>query len=249
MGSLNDYNNRFRDSFRKDSFRDLYGDSSRSRSFWRRLAWQSLFSVIFFFLVATLINADNVFGIGARYIAASGVSATNSWIDWSGQGSTLPVDADQQEDNSSLPVSGNATNAQDTTDTTQDSGNATATSEGDIPSFTAPASGVVVTDLAVAVSGFSTQLGITISGSEGQNVKASAAGAVAYLGSSEDGYIVELVHSGGFSSVYQGLSEICVAMGDEVSAAQVIGNTASGQMTFSLLCDGSEVDPLEYLFR
>ena len=74
-------------------------------------------------------------------------------------------------------------------------------------------------------------------------------GSIRLRGSSEDGYIVELVHSGGFSSVYQGLSEICVAMGDEVSAAQVIGNTASGQMTFSLLCDGSEVDPLEYLFR
>lgn len=242
MGSLNDYNNRFRDSFHKDSFRDLYGDSSRSHSFWRRLAWQSLFSVIFFFLVATFIHADNVFGIGARYIAASGISATNSWIDLSGQGGTLPVDADQQEDNSSLPVSGNPTD-------TPDNSNTTVNGEGDIPSFTAPASGVVVTDLAVAVSGFSTQLGITISGSEGQNVKASAAGAVAYLGSSEDGYIVELVHSGGFSSVYQGLSEICVAMGDEVSAAQVIGNTANGQMTFSLLCDGSEVDPLEYLFR
>ena len=49
--------------------------------------------------------------------------------------------------------------------------------------------------------------------------------------------------------MYQGLTELSVSSGDEVLLGQVLGTTESGELTFSLLKDEVEVDPLEYLFQ
>ena len=102
--------------------------------------------------------------------------------------------------------------------------------------------------MAVSVSGFPTELGILIQGSEGQSVKAAAAGSVRYLGESEDGYIIELTHDGGFSSIYQGLSQVGVTAGQELRLGEVIGSTSDGEVLFTLLLNEEEVNPLEYLF-
>ena len=57
-----------------------------------------------------------------------------------------------------------------------------------------------------------------------------------------------LTHSGGFVSVYQGLSEAKVNQGEQVESGDPIGTTADGELTFSLLLNGEEVNPLDYLF-
>lgn len=197
-------------------------DAPKRRGFRRRLMWQIAVSLILFFLVAAAITADNRMGDAARYVAGPGLDAENSWIDF---GRALPALAGAEQEQAPPAM------------------------ESAQPQFTAPASGIVVTDLAVAVSGFASEQGILIQGNPGQSVKAAASGDVIYLGESEDGYIVELEHSGGFSSIYQGLSQIDVAAGDTVVIGAPIGVTASGEVTFSLLKDDAEVSPLEYLFQ
>ena len=61
--------------------------------------------------------------------------------------------------------------------------------------------------------------------------------------------VMEITHSGGFTSVYQGLSDVDVSVGDQVNTGDLIGTTADGELTFSLLLNGTEVNPLEYLFE
>ena len=161
-------------------------------------------------------------------MAGKGISAENSWINISGN-EAVAVDG-----SIALPEDAAAVSPAD---------------DGQPPEFTAPASGIVVTDIAVASGGFSTSKGILIQGNAGQSVKASAAGTVLYMGDSSDGYLLQLSHSGGFISVYQGMSSLQVAMGDNVQAGQELGITANGELTFSLLLNDTEVDPLDYLFK
>jgi|GEM_PF-1860283 len=222
MGSLNDYGGgrRFRE-------RDL----GKKRVFPQRLLRQSGLALVLFLLVAAGITADNLWGQGARYVAGDGLAPGNSWINFGGaETAGAPLDSVEP----AVPVESNAGSVADSAEE---------------PRFTAPASGVVVTELDVPASGFATEQGILIQGSAGQTVKAAADAEVLYLGESEDGYIVELTHSGGFTSVYQGLSQVDVTAGQQLTIGQAIGVTESGEVTFSLLKDNVEVSPLEYLFQ
>lgn len=219
MGSLNDYGRRWTSAERS---------KQGGGGFKRRILIQSAIAVALFFLVAGFISADNFIGDGARYLAGEGIAVSSSWVDF-GEEPAAPVTADPG---------------------TQATPGNTFTPDPNLqPQFTAPASGIVITDLAVAVSGFATQQGILIQGSAEQSVKAAADGEVQYLGESEDGYIVEILHNGGFRSIYQGLSELSVGTGDLLEIGAVIGQTSSGEVTFSLMKDNVEVNPLEYLFQ
>ncbi|MDO4732548.1 MAG: M23 family metallopeptidase [Bacillota bacterium] len=229
MGSINDYGRRKQLRSGGTGWSSFLGEGWK-----RRLLLQAGAALLLFLLVAAGIDADNLLGRSARYIAVSGISPESSWL-WSGLDPNItPVSASEegplQPQPGTLPEAG------------------TGEGDGGVPQFTAPASGVVVTDLAVAVSGFPTELGILIQGSEGQSVKAAAEGSVRYLGESEDGYIIELCHAGGFSSIYQGLSQVGVTAGQELRLGEVIGATADGEVTFTLLLNDEEVNPLEYLF-
>lgn len=250
MGSINDYGRRKRIPTEGGGWRGGTGSSWK-----RRLLIQCAASIVLFLVVAAGINADNFLGRSARYIAVSGVSLENSWLwnqedpnvtpvtsqpgDTGTTGATIPgvKDPTTGDPSTSDPATGDPTTG---ADATEDSDT--------LPQFTAPASGVVVTDMAVSVSGFPTELGILIQGSEGQSVKAAAAGSVRYLGESEDGYIIELTHEGGFSSIYQGLSQVGVTAGQELRLGEVIGSTSDGEVLFTLLLNEEEVNPLEYLF-
>lgn len=193
-------------------------------SFGNRLLGQISFSLILFLIVAASINSDNILGDGARYVMGDGITVTNTENNVP-DGSTASVSA---------PVAGDDVSPAD---------------DSAPPQFTAPASGVVVTDIAVTSGGFTTSRGILIQGNSGQSVKAAAEGSVLYLGSSSDGYIIQLSHSGGFVSVYQGLSQLSVGAGDKVKAGDTLGITDNGEVTFSLLLNDTEVDPLDYLFE
>lgn len=222
MGSLNDYGGgRWRASER--------GQRQRA-AFPRRLLRQSALALALFLLVAASVTADNFWGAGARYVAGEGLSPVNSWIDFGGsakaQAEAVPTEpAPEEKEGAGLAESSAA------------------------PRFTAPASGVVVTELAVPASGFATEQGILIQGASGQTVKAAADAEVRYLGENEEGYIVELLHSGGFSSIYQGLSTVEISAGQSLKIGEALGVTDSGELTFSLLKDDQEVSPLEYLFQ
>lgn len=227
MGSLKDYG------------RYQAAEAPKRKKVGRRLLYQTLLAAVFFLAVVAGITAENRLGDGARYVLGTAVSAESSWVEFRNAAATPAAeDAASATDGDSAAAEGTAGET------------APSLVESDAtPQFTAPASGVVVTDLAVAASGFSTQQGILIQGAAGQDVKAAAEAEVGYLGESEDGFIVELLHSGGFTSIYQGLSEISVAAGDRIAIGDVIGVTASGELTFSLLLDDQEVDPLDYLFQ
>lgn len=239
MGSINDYGRRpARPTAREEG---SWGGPPPGR--WkRRLLIQTGAAALLFLAVAAGINADNLLGRSARYIAVTGLSPESGWL-WNGADPDVaPVSAPPTE--APAPEVG----AEGPGDVVLPGLPLPETAEAP-PTFTAPASGVVVTDLAVEASGFSTELGILIQGSQGQSVKAAAEGSVRYLGESEDGFIVELEHSGGFTSVYQGLSQVNVSPGQDLRLGEVLGTTADGEVTFSLLRDGAEVNPLEYLFQ
>ncbi len=220
MGSINDY------------LRNRSSDAAPKTGKWRnRILGQISLSLVLFLLVAGMVNADNIFGDSARYVVGTGISTESSWISFS-----------DNSDRDNLIDTPGATLANNNADVFPADDSAP-------PDFTAPASGIVVTDIAVTTGGFATQQGILIQGNAGQNVKAAAGGKVTAVESSIDGYIVELEHSGGFVSVYQGLSAVEVASGDTVAISETLGATADGEITFSLSLNGTEVNPLDYLFE
>ena len=244
MGSINDYGRRKRIPTEGGGWRGGTGSSWK-----RRLLIQCAASIVLFLVVAAGINADNFLGRSARYIAVSGVSLENSWL-WNQEDPNVTPVTSQPgaTENRGTETVGTPDATTGTPDATTGTPDATTGNSDALPQFTAPASGVVVTDMAVSVSGFPTELGILIQGSEGQSVKAAAAGSVRYLGESEDGYIIELTHDGGFSSIYQGLSQVGVTAGQELRLGEVIGSTSDGEVLFTLLLNEEEVNPLEYLF-
>ncbi|MBQ1501005.1 MAG: M23 family metallopeptidase [Firmicutes bacterium] len=211
-----------------DYLRGRRGQEKPRRRWSSRLIGQASLSLILFIIIAGSVNAAGFFGDSARYVLGEGVSAENSWFNREASGkpeAAAPVTAQD----AALP-------------------DVSPADDGEQPEFTAPASGVVVTDIAVAAGGFTTGKGILIRGNASQPVKAAADGSVLYLGNSDDGYLLQLSHSGGFVSVYQGLSQVGVSVGEEVLAGQELGVTDSGNVTFSLLLNDTEVDPLSYLF-
>lgn len=188
--------------------------------FWLQLA----LSLVLVVAVAALIGNQGRAGDAARYLVGQGLAQESSWFSYG-----RLEGAEQPTDDPKPPV-------------------VTAQTNGQLR-FLAPASGVVVKDIVLDAAGFSTDRGIVIQGLAGQAAKATAAGEVSYLGESESGFIVELQHSEGFTSVYQGLSELSVAAGATVAAGEALGLTETGELIFSLYQDGEEVDPLSYLFQ
>lgn len=98
--------------------------------------------------------------------------------------------------------------------------------------------------------------GIDIANRRGSAIRAAAPGVVLrseYVGGY--GYMVELDHGFGITTVYAHCSRLKVRRGDEVEAGQLIATMgASGQVTgthlhFEVRIDGHAVDPLDYLPR
>jgi len=94
--------------------------------------------------------------------------------------------------------------------------------------------------------------------SENGNVFSVANGVVTSVSSNSlDGYVVEIAHEGGFVSVYSSLSDkVEVKNGDKVSAGQKLGTASTSasnesktgsHLHFTLLKDGQEVDPNNYI--
>ncbi|MEG1537614.1 MAG: peptidoglycan DD-metalloendopeptidase family protein [Clostridiales bacterium] len=211
-----------------------------------RVVKQMVVSLVFFFLVAIGVGAQNWLGEGARYVAGPGLSAENSWLDFS---DALPV----LGGNSADPVIPDAAVAAAGADSIRNGAAGSGSAGNDSAAageirFIAPASGVVVKDIALDSSGVTAEKGIVIQGAAGQDIMAAAAGEVIYLGDCDSGYIVQLSHGGGYVSAYQGISQLVVKAGDQVAAGDVLGDSSSGELLFSLTRDGTEVDPLDYLF-
>lgn len=113
-----------------------------------------------------------------------------------------------------------------------------------------PADGDVVKTFSADSDG---KQGINISGSEGDPVKAAAAGRVVYSGSGLVGYgnLVIIKHSGDFITAYGYNRELLVSEGEDVRQGQTIARmgTSGGRplLHFELRQDGDPVDPQRYL--
>ncbi len=190
------------------------------RPFVFRFGRQILLAAAFFVVVAAFINADNIIGSAARYVMGEGLDMNSSWVDFD----SAKVNTGEDDD---VAVMADAAAPE---------------------AFLAPASGVVVRDITVSEDGVATEKGIIIRGEAGQKVKAAADGEVLYLGESSDGMIVQIEHSGGYYSVYQGLSEIAAKNNDSVTAGDIIGSSESGEIIFSVFNDQGELNPLDLLF-
>lgn len=212
------------------SLNDYNWHESKRRRPGRRFGgiWlQAALSLVLVIAVAGLIGNEGVPGVAARYLAGPALNAESSWFSFGRGEAAVPATAQ-------LPPAGGAADSAPTLAPIK---------------FVAPASGVVVKGMALDAAGLTTDQGIIIQGVAGQSVKAAAAGEVLYMGESESGFIVELGHAGGFSSVYQGLSELGLSAGQQVSAGETLGVTESGELLFALFLDDKEVDPLVYLFQ
>ena len=236
MGSLNDYGRG-----------DFYGHGPEGRGRrGGRLLRQCLLAAALFCAVAALVGSDGLWGEAARYVAGPGLAPASSWLKTEDGLQQVDAAPDIEAESIASPA---------TADAVPDSGDAaaeTTSDDGDTaetPRFTAPASGVVVSELAVTAGGSGESAGILIQGSAGQRVRAAAAGTVRSVSDENGLFRLELEHSGGFTSIYQGLSQIDVAVGDTVSLGDPVGACAGGELRFSLLRQGEAVDPLEYLFN
>ena len=240
MGSLNDYGRR-----------ELYGREGRRLRPGRRLLLQCGLAAAFFCGVAALVGSEGPLGEAARYVAGPGLAADSSWVEL-GQSGLYAVEAapaGSGGEEAALPqsaaVSGNDT---DNTGSAESDGSAGGRSAEETPRFTAPASGVVVSDQ-TAAAGIPAEAGLLIQGSAGQRVRAAAAGTVSSLSDENGLFRLELTRSGGFTSVYRGLTQLEVAVGDQVALGDPLGACAGGELNFSLLQSGQPVDPLDYLFN
>lgn len=96
--------------------------------------------------------------------------------------------------------------------------------------------------------------GIDIAGSQGQAIKAAAAGKVIYSGSDLRGYgkLVIIKHSNNFLSVYAHNNQILVKEGQQVTIGQKIAEMGSTdadrvKLHFEIRKQGKSVDPTKYL--
>lgn len=99
--------------------------------------------------------------------------------------------------------------------------------------------------------------GIDIEAAVGAEVKAAAAGTVKTVKNDPLwGWIVELEHDGGFTTIYCGLAEPSLTEGGEVAAGQVLGALGDGNLAevsdpshlhFAMKQDGKFIDPSEKL--
>jgi murein DD-endopeptidase MepM/ murein hydrolase activator NlpD len=96
--------------------------------------------------------------------------------------------------------------------------------------------------------------GIDLGAAYGTPIAAAAAGTVIYAGWMEGyGNLTVLDHGGGLSTAYGHQSNIAVALGQQVTQGQIIGNVGStGHSTgphlhFEVRVNGAPVDPLGYL--
>ena len=96
--------------------------------------------------------------------------------------------------------------------------------------------------------------GVDLAGSTGTPIYAAKAGRVAiasYNGSA--GYHVELIHEGGWASVYMHMTHYVVSVGDYVSQGQLIGYMGSTggstgpHLHFGISYNGTYVNPADYI--
>jgi lipoprotein NlpD len=98
--------------------------------------------------------------------------------------------------------------------------------------------------------------GLFISGTEGQEIRAAAAGKVVYTGSGLRGFgqLVIIKHTEVFLSAYAHNRALSVKEGDQVKGGQAIGEMGLGPrqepaLYFEIRINGQPVDPLQFLPR
>ncbi len=107
--------------------------------------------------------------------------------------------------------------------------------------FGAPATSVIKTE------SLPTQ-GLKITTARNIPVQAVYRGSVVDINTGSSGLSTVIVqHPNDFISIYSGISDVYVAKGRKVSAAQSLGNTAGDSFTFELWHNGTALDPQDYI--
>ena len=94
--------------------------------------------------------------------------------------------------------------------------------------------------------------------SDDKNVYATSDGSVSNIYTNYlEGTVIEISHKNGLVSVYKSLnSEVSVAVGDKVSAGQIIGTVSNGMaqelnsgahLHFEMLLNGTKINPNDYI--
>lgn len=116
--------------------------------------------------------------------------------------------------------------------------------------FFSPLKGVITNGYDPALHPF-----VDIAAAEGSVVNAIADGTVIYDGwSDEDGYTIQIQHSGDIISIYKHNQQLIKKSGDKVKAGSpiaIIGNTGElstgTHLHFELWCKGENLDPTKYI--
>lgn len=98
--------------------------------------------------------------------------------------------------------------------------------------------------------------GIDIAAPNGTPIKAAADGKVTFSGTMGGyGNLIIITHENGVQTYYGHCSKLCVSVGDEITAGDIIGKVGStGQSTgnhlhFEIRKNGSQINPQSYLYK
>ncbi len=186
---------------------------------------QAMAALILLIAIITMLGQENDGENWLGYVVSQSLATENSWTNFGYQ-----LNPEQAQPPNNQPASVPA-----------------AAAPGNIE-FVAPASGVVIRDIAAALNGQNTQQAIIIQGLANQQIKAVAAGQISSISQGENGYTIEVSHNEGFSSLYQGISQTDLASGQALNSGDNLGISESGEILFALYLNQDEVDPLYYLF-
>lgn len=90
--------------------------------------------------------------------------------------------------------------------------------------------------------------GIEFAATAGEQIRSVLAGRVESITPLADGFELVITHGSGWQSVYRGIREITVRVGDMVTQNQMLANTGDdGRMFFALLHEGEPINPLQYM--
>jgi hypothetical protein len=126
-------------------------------------------------------------------------------------------------------------------------------SESDAMSFLWPLKDVDY--ISAGLDGYPGHTGIDIPRPKGTEIYASAAGIVTLAKEQYTGYgnYIVIDHANGYQTLYAQCDELLVALGDEVTAGQIIakvgrsGSATGYHLHFEIRCDGDILDPEDYM--
>lgn len=204
----------------------------KGNSLWRKLLWQSLASVLIFFLLLGVFQLQTPLVTPVQAVV-------KGWF---------------TQDYSIEPVIKFFSAVGLWGDTFERA--AMEVSQPEPQQLTVPVSGQITKPYGWVISSDKTQVfhdGILIAAPEGTPVRAAMAGKISRIANEEElGRIVEITDTKGYLTTYGHCKEILVNLNDPITAGQVIarvgktGKTGNAQLFFRIVNKGEPIDPAQF---